>query len=111
MSVAREADAEYMQDHERQRDVGERAVHFPDNGLPTLGAFRFPTASGFISPGLGDCRNDCALGRERAFAALAISDDSGCDGPRETDKQRDYHRASGRAVAEIAARMPGGATP
>ncbi len=31
MGVAGEADAKHMQDHERQGDVGERAVHFADD--------------------------------------------------------------------------------
>src|SRR5271166_6238896 len=73
MRVAREPDAEHVQDHERQSDVRERAVHFGDAGLPALSAFRFSGAA-FVFPAMGDRRNHCAVGRERPFAALAIGD-------------------------------------
>jgi len=40
MGEAGDSDPQDMQDHERQGDIGERAVQFADGGISALGAFR-----------------------------------------------------------------------
>ncbi len=106
MHDARQADADHMQDHQRQRNVGERAVQLANDAVAIFAVAawlrprrRLPSSSIGISR-RHERSSDCC---QRPLPAVAISHEAGDDSRRKRQEEQNHHRAAGRAVAEIAA--------